>query len=219
MPRVTVTQKAALSFDSQSSLFLLHFQYISASMPLVITSTRTMLLPFDENRDGATDPFKKNHDGTTAPPPPSILHPHAAFRKETHILGETYHPLLLHPAVLEGQLDAGGHPQPVWARVRHVVRVAREGAPQVLCQDVGPPLLGVVQRLQHQHPRTLPHHKAVPLGVPRPGGALRLVAPRRECSAKLCLSSQGKLPFTPMALPFALLRCLSKVKDISSSPH
>ena len=54
---------------------------------------------------------------------------------------------------------------------------------EVLAQDVGPALLRVLERLEHQHPGPLAHHEPVPPLVPRPRRALRLVAPRGQRAA------------------------------------
>jgi hypothetical protein len=83
--------------------------------------------------------------------------------------------LALDAGVLQRELDAGAHAEPVRAGVRHVVRVARDRAAEVLRQDRRAARLRVLQRLKHEHARALAHHEAVAILVVRARGLLRRV--------------------------------------------
>ena len=54
---------------------------------------------------------------------------------------EEAHLVALDAGVGDGELDAGGHAEAVRARIRHVVRVTRDSAAQVLRQNRRAPLL------------------------------------------------------------------------------
>ena len=63
------------------------------------------------------------------------------------------HLLALDAGVGDGELDAGGDAEAVCARIRHVVRVAGDGAAQVLCQNRRAPLLRAASQgldMRHQ---------------------------------------------------------------------
>lgn len=61
-----------------------------------------------------------------------------------HLLGR-------HAGLLQSALDAHNHALALWLRLRHVVRIAGEGAADELGQDGRPARLGVLQLLQYQH--------------------------------------------------------------------
>lgn len=63
---------------------------------------------------------------------------------QAHLVGR-------HPRLLQRAFNAHDHALALGLRLGHVVRVAREGAADELCQDGGAPRLGVLQLLQHQH--------------------------------------------------------------------
>merc|ERR1719213_1168675 len=85
--------------------------------------------------------------------------------------------------VLEGELDAPRDAEAVLSRLGHVVGVAVDATAEVLRDDGGPSLHGVLEALHDEHTRALAHDEPVALLVPRARRGLKLLVIRGEGAA------------------------------------
>lgn len=79
-------------------------------------------------------------------------------------------------------IQACSSPHPLYTLLQpgHLLLIIKNPLDCTLTVNLRPPSKGVAQLLQHQHPRPLPHHKAIPVLVPRAAGGLGGVVAFRE---------------------------------------